>query len=122
VTHIKSSKDLLKFLAWQADWRKDIKEQCSFQENVLNYPRLLVFMVMRKKSPYIHLIQSAGVYPKVPGADQDWKGTGIGFLGDKIQYGCLLMVELGKTTPWPWEDSTITDEVATATFYTIPEN
>jgi hypothetical protein len=42
----------------------------------------MVFAGMRKKSPFIHLIHSAGIYPEIPGADPEWHGKRIGFLGD----------------------------------------
>jgi hypothetical protein len=111
------------FLAWQADRRNDAEEQRKFREDALLYPDLLVFAVMRKKSPFIHLIHSAGTYPKVPGADGDWQGKSIGFLGDRTSFATPQMVELGKTTAWGWEDMLLpTDLGAMVEYYQSVEH
>lgn len=48
-----------------------MEEQKQFQEDAVGYPYLLMFAAMWKKSPYIPLIHSVGVYPNVPGADKE---------------------------------------------------
>jgi hypothetical protein len=82
-----------------------VEEQRRFWKNALLYLGLLVFVVMREKSPFIHLVHLAGTYPKVPGADSNWEGKSIGFLGDHTTYATPQMVELGKNTTWGWDDS-----------------
>jgi hypothetical protein len=64
-------KDLTAFLAWQASQRHDGEDHKKFREDALLYPGLLVFDCMRKKAPFIDLIHSAGIYPKIRGADPD---------------------------------------------------
>ena len=77
---IKTADDLKTFLHWQASRCSEPEKQKRFQEDAMGYPHLLVFAAMRKKSPHIRLIHSAGTYPNVPGADRDWSGKTIGFL------------------------------------------
>jgi len=120
---IKSPQDLQKFLQWQAHQRVEPNEQKRFREDALGYLHLLVFAVMQKKSPYIHLIHSAGIYPNVSGADRDWCGKSIGFLGDRTQVATQQVVELGCTTAWGWEeDSTCMDVTKMLAFFAIPDN
>jgi hypothetical protein len=76
---------------------------------------------MRKKSPHIHLIHSAGIYLNVPGADSEWAGKTIGFLGNRMSYATPQLIELGQTTAWAWEeDSVCTDIIALAEFFARP--
>jgi hypothetical protein len=122
-TTIKSSTDLLAFLDWQSSRRRNTDEQKKFREDALAFPRLLVFATMRKKSPFVHLVHSAGIYPNIPGADPAWKGKAVGFLGDRTRYATPQMVELGKNVAWAWDDSPICkDVVAMQAFYAMPEN
>jgi hypothetical protein len=115
--------ELQSFLQWQLGRRGDGEEQKRFREDAMLYPKLLVFAVMRKKSPFIHLVHSAGVYPKIPGADPDWQGKSIGFLGDRTQFASPHMVELGKTTAWGWEEIMLpTDSYPMERFYDAVEN
>ena len=88
------------FLAWQATRRVDGEEQKCFREDAQGYPQLLVFATMQKKSPFIHLMHSAGIYPRVPGAGPEWQGKSIGFLGDCTRFASPHMTELGRTTTW----------------------
>jgi hypothetical protein len=107
-----------KFLAWQASGRADGDEQKRFREDAQGYPQLLVFATMRKKSPFIHLMHSAGTYPRVPGADPDWQGKSLGFLGDRTRYANPQMIELGCTTAWGWEDQQVSrDGIALLAYY-----
>lgn len=72
---------------------------------------------MRKKSPYIHLMHSAGIYPNIPGADPAWRGKIIGFLGDRTQFASPQLIELGKNVAWAWDDPLIcTDSNALVVF------
>jgi hypothetical protein len=120
---IRTGADLIAFLEWQASRRGDGEEQKKFREDALAFPRLLVFACMRKKSIFVHLIHSAGVYPNIPGADPAWKGKIVGFLGDKITFAAPQMVELGKNVAWAWDDPLICkDTEAMAAFYAVPEN
>jgi hypothetical protein len=120
---IKTSIDLIAFLEWQAMRRGDVEEQKKFREDALAFPRLLVFACMRKKSAFIHLIHSAGVYPNIPGADPAWKGKAVGFLGDRTTFAVPQMVELGKNIAWAWDDPPIcTDPEAMQAFYATPGN
>ena len=97
---IRTSEDLATFLAWQANRQTDSEEQTKFQEDALLYPKLLVFTAMQKKSQFIHLIHSAGTYPKMPRADPEWHGKSLGFLQDRMQFASLQLVDLGKNTAW----------------------
>lgn len=100
-----------------------MEEQKKFREDALAFPRLLVFACMRKKSVFIHLIHSAGVYPNIPGADPAWKGKAVGFLGDRTTFAVPQMVELGKNIAWAWDDPPIcTDPEAMQAFYASPGN
>ena len=120
---IKTAADLIAFLEWQSSRRGEAEEQKRFREDALAFPRLLVFVTMRKKSPYIHLVHSAGVYPNIPGAYPVWKGKAVGFLGDKTKFANPQMIELGKTVAWAWDDPAICkDSVVMATYYELPEN
>ena len=120
---IKTSQDLIAFLEWQSSRRGDSEDQKRFREDALAFPRLLVFATMRKKSPYVHLVHSAGIYPNIPGADPAWKGKAVGFLGDKTKFALPQMIELGKSAAWGWDDPPICkDVVAMKAFYAIPEN
>jgi hypothetical protein len=120
---IETASDLIAFLEWQSSRRGEVEEQKRFREDPLAFPRLLVFATMRKKSPYIHLVHSAGVYPNIPGADPAWKGKAVGFLGDKTKLVVPQMIELGKTVAWAWDDLAICkDSTAMAAFYELPEN
>lgn len=80
---IRTTKDLQEILAWQMSHCSDGDEQKRFREDLLAFPQLLVFATMRKKSLFIHLVHSAGMYPNIPGADPCWKGKIVGFMGDK---------------------------------------
>jgi hypothetical protein len=120
---IKTASDLIAFLEWQSSRRGEVEEQKRFRDDPLAFPWLLVFATMRKKSPYIHLVHSAGVYPNIPGADPAWKGKAVGFLGDKTKLVVPQMIELGKTVAWAWDDLAICkDSTAMAAFYELPEN
>ena len=66
---IRLTMDLQNFLQWQANWCYEPEEQKCFLEDAQGYPHLLVFAAMRKKSLYIHLIHSTGIYPNIPGVD-----------------------------------------------------
>lgn len=122
-TAIKTVADLIAFLEWQSSRRGEVEEQKRFREDALAFPRLLVFATMRKKSPYIHLVHSAGVYPNIPGADPAWKGKVVGFLGDKTKFANPQMIELGKTVAWAWDDPAVCkDSLAMTAFYESPEN
>lgn len=106
------------FLAWQATRRNDAEEQKRFREDAQGYTDLLVFAMMRKKSPFIHLLHSAGVYPRVPGADPEWQGKSLGFLGDRTRFASPHLIELGRTTAWGWEDQQVSrDGIAMTAFY-----
>ena len=112
------SDDLVNFLDWQSSRQADGKEQKRFREDTLLYPKLLVFAAMCKKSPFVHPIHSAGTYPKIPGADPEWQGKSIGFLGDRTQFASPQMVDLGKITAWAWEEQLIPmDTLPMETFY-----
>jgi hypothetical protein len=120
---IKSKADIVAFLGWQASRRRDGEEQKRFREDALAFPHLLVFGAMRKKSPFVHLVHSAGVYPNIPGADPSWKGKIIGFLGDKTDFAVPQMIELGKNVAWAWDDPMVVgDAGALSDFYHNPEN
>lgn len=111
-------KKVHEFLAWQATRRTDGEEQKRFREDAQGYPHLLVFATMRKKSPFVHLIHSVGIYPRVPGADPDWQGKSVGFLGDRTKFANPQMVELGRTTAWGWEDQQVSrDGIAMTAYY-----
>jgi hypothetical protein len=115
--------ELTMFLIWQASRRQDREDQKKFREDVLLYPRLLVFACMRKKSPLFHLVHSAGVYPKIPGADPEWQGKSISFLRDRSKYANPQMVELRKTMAWAWDDVMLpTDLLPMEDFYSCPGN
>jgi hypothetical protein len=106
------------FLAWQAGRRTDGEDQKRFREDAHGYPTLLVFATMRKKSPFVHLMHSAGIYPRVPGADPDWQGKSVGFLGDRTKFATPQMVELGRTSAWGWEDQQVSrDGIAMEAYY-----
>ena len=116
---LKTPADLIAFLDWQSSRHGDGEEQRKFRNDALAFPHLLVFAVMRKKSPFIHLVHSAGVYPNIPGADPAWKGKIIRFLGDRTKFASPQMVELGKNVVWAWDDPQISIDVAAMTsFYT----
>jgi hypothetical protein len=120
---VKTTEDIKTFLAWQASRRGETEEQKRFRDDAAGYSTLLVFAAMRKKSPHIHLIHSAGIYPNVPGADRDWCGKCIGFLGDRTKFATPQLVELGKTTAWGWEEHVVcVDDTAMAMFYAAPDN
>jgi hypothetical protein len=101
---MKTPDDLVAFLEWQSSRRGEGEEQRKFREDALAFPHLLVFAVMRKKSPFIHLAHSVGIYPNIPGADPSWKGKIIGFLGDRTRYASPQLVELSKNVAWAWDD------------------
>lgn len=114
---------LHEFLAWQAGRRADGEEQKRFREDAQGYPQLLVFGTMRKKSPFVHLMHSVGIYPRVPRADPEWQGKSIGFLGDRTRFSNPQMVELGRTTAWGWEDQQVSrDGIAMTAHYGTPAN
>lgn len=120
---IKTTADLIAFLDWQSSRRGEVEEQKRFREDALAFPSLLVFATMRKKSPFIYLVHSAGVYPNIPGADQAWKGKAVGFLGDKTRFANPQMIELGKTVAWAWDDPAICrDTTAMKAHYDRPAN
>ena len=122
-TLIASDLNLSIFLAWQAARCHNVEEQQKIFKDALLYPGLLVFAIMRKKSLFIHLIQSAGTYPKVPGANGNLPGKRIGFLGDQTKYAIPNMVELGKNTAWGWDDMMLpTDLSPMDEFYQNPNN
>jgi hypothetical protein len=78
---------------------------------------------MQKKSPFVHPVHSAGIYPNIPGADTAWKGKIIGFLGDRTEFANPQMVELMKNVAWAWDDPLISmDTAAMTTFYALPAN
>ena len=78
---------------------------------------------MRKKSPFVHLVHSAGIYPNIPGANPAWKGKIIGFLGDRTKFSNPQMVELAKNVAWAWDDPLISMDTTTMTaFYALPVN
>lgn len=120
---LKTQDDLIAFLEWQSSRRGDGEEQRKFREHALAFPHLLVFATMRKKSQFIHLVHSAGIYPNIPGADPSWKGKIIGFLGDKTRFANPQLVELGKNVAWAWDDPLVSlDAAAMTTFYASPDN
>ena len=75
------------------------------------------------KSPFVHLIHSAGTYPKILGSDPEWQGKRIGFLGDRTQFSSRQMVDLGKNTAWSWDEQLIpTDTLLLVMFYQAKAN
>ncbi|KAL3788682.1 hypothetical protein HJC23_001881 [Cyclotella cryptica] len=101
---VRTPEETVTFLQWQASRRGEAEEQKRFRDDAAGYPHLLVFAAMRKKSPHIHLVHSVGIYPNIPGADKDWCGKCIGFLGNRTGVATPQAIELGRSTAWGWED------------------
>ena len=120
---VRTTDEIATFLQWQAGRRGEVEEQKRFRDDAAGYSQLLVFAAMRKKSPHIHLIHSVGIYPNVPGADRDWCGKCIGFLGDRTKVATPQVIELGRTTAWGWEDQVgCVDGTAMDDFFAAPTN
>jgi hypothetical protein len=109
---ITTTTDLYEFLEWQASQKGSLQEQARFKEDAFQYPGLLVFAMMRPKTPVIHLLHSIQTYPNVPGSDPTWKGKTIGFLGDHTLYlPAPQMVELKEKAPWAWESCLVCNDL-----------
>ena len=93
---LKTTDNLIAFLAWQQSSRTDGEVQKRFQEDALAFLQLLVFATTCKKSPFIHLIHSMGAYPNNPGVDPSRKGKIIGFMEDRTRFAAPQLVVLGK--------------------------
>lgn len=118
-----TTKDLEAFLAWQLSRRSDAEEQKKFRDDALAFPQLLVFATMQKRSPFIHLVHSAAIYPNIPRANPCWKGKIIGFLGDRTRFTTPQLIKLGKTAAWTWEDlMACMDTVAMSAYYGVSAN
>lgn len=70
-----------------------------------------------RKSPFIHLVHSMGVYPNIPRVDPSRKGKIIGFMEDRTRFAAPQLVVLGKNVSWTWEDLQISMNMVVMTIF-----